>query len=107
VLPGAASCPKDSEFVFAYSRRFILFNNKSHLNELRADEIRAFLTDLAVRQKVAASTQNVGFRALLFQSLGTHLLENGYNILTVQEFLVHKEVRTRQIYTYVTQKRTL
>lgn len=30
------------------------------------DEIRSFLTDMAVREKVAASTQNVAFNALLF-----------------------------------------
>jgi len=29
-------------------------------------EIEAFLTDLAVKQKVAASTQNQAFNALLF-----------------------------------------
>lgn len=47
-------------------RRYILFNNKRHPAELSPADIRAFLTYLAVDQKVAASTQNQALSALLF-----------------------------------------
>ncbi len=47
-------------------KRFILFHNKRHPNEMGADEITAFLTDLAVNGKVSASTQNQAFFSLLF-----------------------------------------
>ena len=47
-------------------RRYILFHNKRHPREMGSCEIEAFLTHLAVDEKVAASTQNQAFNALLF-----------------------------------------
>ncbi|MGH9437973.1 MAG: phage integrase N-terminal SAM-like domain-containing protein, partial [Terriglobia bacterium] len=47
-------------------RRFILFHGKRHPREMGAAEIEAFLSDLAVRQDVAASTQNLALSAILF-----------------------------------------
>jgi integron integrase len=47
-------------------RRFILFHGKRHPCEMGAAEIEAFLSDLAVRQNVSASTQNLALSAILF-----------------------------------------
>ena len=47
-------------------RRYIFFHDKRHPAEMGAPEVTAFLTSLAVRDKVAASTQNQALSALLF-----------------------------------------
>ncbi|MGF1603992.1 MAG: integron integrase [Thermosynechococcaceae cyanobacterium] len=47
-------------------RRFILFHNKRHPQEMGEAEVEAFLTHLAVNDNVAASTQNQALSALLF-----------------------------------------
>ena len=57
-------------------KRFINFHGKRHPSEMAAAEVEAFLTALAVRGRVAASTQNQAKSALLFlhgEVLGTAL----------------------------------
>lgn len=49
-----------------FIKRFILFHDKRHPNEMGVAEISEFLTYLAVEGKVSASTQNQAFYALLF-----------------------------------------
>ena len=47
-------------------KRFIFFHNKRHPGEMAEPEINAYLTHLAVKEKVSASTQNQALSALLF-----------------------------------------
>ena len=47
-------------------KRYIFFHGKRHPAEMGVAEVTAFLTSLAVHDKVAASTQNQALSALLF-----------------------------------------
>ena len=47
-------------------KRFIFFHGKRHPKDMGPPEIRSFLNDLAVRQRVAVSTQNQALNALVF-----------------------------------------
>jgi integron integrase len=57
---------RTEESYVQWIRRYILFHGKRHPLEMGSAEIEAFLTDLAVNQQVAASTQNQALSALLF-----------------------------------------
>ncbi len=60
----AASRSTDEIYV-NWIQRFILFHGKRHPLEMGNAEVTAFLTHLAVEEKVAASTQNQALSALL------------------------------------------
>lgn len=49
-----------------WARRFILANSKRHPRDLGVVEVEHFLSQLAIRDDVAASTQNQALSALLF-----------------------------------------
>jgi integron integrase len=58
--------PRTEAAYVAWIRRFILFHGKRHPDDMGAREVVAFLSDLAVRGRVSASTQNQALGALLF-----------------------------------------
>lgn len=57
---------RTEEAYVGWIRRFILANGKRHPRDMGEREIESFLTDLAVRGRVTASTQTQALSALLF-----------------------------------------
>jgi len=56
-----------TEIIYSgWIKRFIFFHDKKHPKDMGEPEVEAFLTWLAVDQKVAKSTQNQAFNALIF-----------------------------------------
>ena len=67
---------RTEECYVGWVRRFVAANAHRHPRELGKGEVEAFLTNLAVRGQVAASTQNQALAALLFlyrEVLGSEL----------------------------------
>ena len=58
--------PKTEASYVSWVKRYILFHNKKHPQEMSKIEIEAFLTHLAVNKKVSPTTQNQAFHAILF-----------------------------------------
>ncbi|SCY44354.1 integron integrase [Desulfoluna spongiiphila] len=57
---------RTEEAYTSWIKRYILFHGKRHPKDMGKNEIEAYLTHLATRRNVAASTQNQAFSALLF-----------------------------------------
>ncbi len=58
--------PRTESTYCQWVKRFIFFHNVRHSAEMAEPEINAFLTPLAVKHRVSASTQNQALSALLF-----------------------------------------
>jgi len=89
---------RTEEAYLSWTKRFILFHGKRHPQDMGAPEIRAFLTHLAVQDKVAASTQNGALQALLF--LYRHVLRQPCPELTDLE----RAKRPRRVPTVLTRE---
>ena len=58
---------RTEEAYVGWCTKFILFHEKRHPKEMGVPEIERFLSHLATERRVAASTQNQAFSAILFR----------------------------------------